>query len=71
MPAQRTDFLLRQGWEPVEERIRKDGIPIIMWRDPLPTKHAAGWSEHKVLWPHEAEFRADMRLTIVRSVMEG
>jgi hypothetical protein len=70
MPAKRASFLLEQGWEPVQESVRKDRVPITMWRDPLLTRHAGGWTEHKVLWPHEAEFRADMRLAVVRSVME-
>lgn len=61
MPARRASFLLGQGWEPVQEPVRDGRFSIVMWKDPLSTK---------VLWPHEAEFRADMRLAVIRSVME-
>jgi hypothetical protein len=62
--AKRVSFLIEQGWEPVQER------QITMWRDPHPSPRPGGGTRHQVLWPHEAEFRADCRVALVRRVME-
>lgn len=69
-PSFRTDFLVRNGWEPVQEPVRAGGHRITMWRDPLSTPAPGGGTRQKVLWPHEAEYIADRRAHLVRSVME-
>jgi hypothetical protein len=66
----RADFLIRNGWEPVHVPIHKGTYRITMWRDPLPTLAPGGGTHHRVLWPHEAEFRAERRIFLVRRVME-